>query len=40
MTDYLKTSEDLRKPTAEVSGRFTDFEKKYVNKKFGNLPET
>ena len=38
--DYPETSGNLRKPAAEVSGRFPDFEKKYANKKFGNLPET
>ena len=38
--DYPETSGNLRKPAAEVSGRFPDFEKKYANKKFENLPET
>ena len=42
--DYAETSGNVRKPAAEVSGRFPDFEKKYANKKIrkpaGNLPET
>ena len=44
MMDYPETSGNLRKPAAEVSGRFPDFfinkkkfEKNYANKKFGNL---
>ena len=40
MMDYRETSGNLRKPAAEVSGRFQFFLNRKIRKPTGNLPET